>query len=85
MKEWKVKYMARGMEPPHPFGKSEVTVKALTREEAIEKVKQENPVSRLHPITASAVKAPKCRHCKSTNLEMNLGELRCRDCLWYQK
>lgn len=83
--KWKVKYMQKRMEPPYPFGKTETEVEANSRREAIEKVEDSCLVSPNYKITASPIKSPKCKYCKSTNLAISLSELQCQDCQRYQK
>lgn len=58
---WRVKFMRRGMEPPRPFGKTEMVVCALSREDAKEVV----PYSYGYPVTATKTQADVSfgRHC----------------------
>jgi len=55
MKQWKVRFMRKGSEPPYPFGKSERIVAAETKANAIAAVRAEGVVSPRFKITASAV------------------------------
>ncbi len=54
MKQWKVKFMRKGSEPPYPFGKSERIVLAETKADAINAVRADGVVSPRYKITASA-------------------------------
>ena len=54
MKQWKVRFMRKGSEPPYPFGRSERIVLAETKADAIEAVRADGVVSPRFKITAHA-------------------------------
>jgi hypothetical protein len=83
--KWKVKYVAKGMEPPYPFGLIKTTIEAESRASAIAKTIAENSVSSAYRVSASPIRPQKCRYCKNVNLANSLGEIQCRDCKRYQK
>jgi hypothetical protein len=62
MKQWKVKFMRKGSEPPYPFGKSERIVLAETKAAAIDVVRADGIVSPRFKITASACPSNTSHH-----------------------
>ena len=79
MKQWKVKFMRKGSEPPYPFGKSERIVLAETKAAAIDVVRADGIVSPRFKITASAcpsnVTGQRTRHLVAGTLDPLVGLL----------
>ena len=55
-RKWKVRFMRKGWEPPHPFGKTTEIVEAANRKEAIEMCRSQISTWHKTKPTASPVK-----------------------------